>query len=115
VEALREPSVTLFGLREDGELLGVAALREIDPGHGEVKSMHTAQAARGRGVARALLAHLVTVARERGYHRLSLETGAGPSFAPARRLYASAAFRPCEPFAAYRASPSSAYMTLRLP
>jgi putative acetyltransferase len=76
--------------------------------------MHTAKEARGRGVARALVDHVIGVARERGYRRLSLETGAGPAFAPARALYASASFTPCEAFGDYIPSPRSAYMTLVL-
>jgi putative acetyltransferase len=114
VDGLADPAVTFFSLRADGELLGVAALKHLDPEHGEVKSMHTAEAARGRGVARALLDHVVGVARERGYRRLSLETGSGPAFAPARALYAAAGFHPCGPFADYDGSPNSAYMTLAL-
>ena len=111
VDALLDPAVTFFSFRADGELLGVAALKELDEQHGEVKSMHTAEAARGRGIGRALVEHLIGVARERGYRRLSLETGAGPAFAPARALYARAGFVPCGPFADYDGSPNSAYMT----
>jgi putative acetyltransferase len=114
LDALLDPSVTFFSFRLDGELLGVAALKRLDGEHAEIKSMHTAQAARGRGVGRALVDHLVAVARERGYRRVSLETGAGPAFAPARALYASAGFTPCGPFAEYAASPNSAYLTLAL-
>ena len=114
VDALADPAVTFFSLRADGEVLGVAALKQLDAEHGEVKSMHTAEAARGRGVARALLDHLVGVARERGYRRLSLETGSGPAFAPARALYAAAGFSPCGAFADYDGSPNSAYMTRAL-
>ena len=106
--------MTFFSYRADGELLGVAALKRIDDEHAEIKSMHTAEAARGRGIGRALVDHLIGVARERGYRRVSLETGAGPSFAPARRLYASAGFEASSPFADYRPSPNSAYMTLAL-
>jgi putative acetyltransferase len=114
VEALCDPAVTFFGLREDGELLGVAALKRIDDGHAEIKSMHTAQAARGRGVGRRLVEHLLAVARERGFRRVSLETGSGPPFAAARGLYASAGFVPCPRFGDYPDSPNSAYMTLML-
>jgi putative acetyltransferase len=114
LDALVDPSVTFFSLRVDGELLGVAALKRLDSQHAEIKSMHTAQAARGRGIARALVDHLIGVARERGYRRLSLETGAGPAFAPARGLYASANFTPCGAFAGYDPSPNSVYMTLSL-
>jgi putative acetyltransferase len=114
VDSLLDPAVTFFSFRVDGELLGVAALKRLDGEHAEIKSMHTAQAARGRGIARALVDHLIGVAREGGYRRVSLETGSGPAFAPARRLYASSSFVPCGPFAGYRPSPNSAYMTLSL-
>ena len=114
VDALLDPSVTFFSFRVEGELLAVAALKRLDDEHAEIKSMHTAEAARGRGIARALVDHLLGVARERGYLRLSLETGSGPAFAPARALYARAGFTPCGPFADYDGSPNSAYMTLSL-
>jgi putative acetyltransferase len=114
VDALLDPAVTFFSYRDDGELLGVAALKRIDAEHAEIKSMHTAEAARGRGIGRALVEHLLGVARESGYRRVSLETGAGPAFEPARRLYASAGFGPSGPFGDYRPSPNSAYMTLAL-
>jgi putative acetyltransferase len=114
IDGLLEPGVTFFSYRTGGEVLGVAALKRLDDGHAEVKSMHTAEEARGRGVGRALLDYVIAAARERGYRRLSLETGAGPAFAPARRLYASAGFEPCGAFGDYRPSPNSAYMTLAL-
>ena len=114
VDALLDPAVTFFSFRVDGELLGVAALKRLDGTHAEIKSMHTAQAARGEGIGRALVDHLIGVARDRGYRRVSLETGAGPAFAPARGLYASAGFAPCEPFADYRPSANSVCMTLSL-
>jgi putative acetyltransferase len=114
VDGLADPAVSFFSYRIDGKALGVAALKRIDDEHAELKSMHTAEEARGRGVARALVDHLIAVARERGYRRLSLETGAGPAFEPARRLYASADFQPCGVFGDYRPSPNSAYMTLSL-
>jgi putative acetyltransferase len=111
---LASPDVTVFALREDGELLGIAALRQLGPAHGEVKSMHTLEAARGRGVGRALLEHVLAVARRRGYARLSLETGAMDAFAPARALYAAAGFVPCGPFGGYPDGPTSAFFTLEL-
>jgi putative acetyltransferase len=61
-----------------------------------------------------MLEHLISVARQAGYRRISLETGSMAAFAPARALYASAGFMPCEPFGAYRESPNSTYMTLGL-
>jgi putative acetyltransferase len=112
VNGLVDPAVTFFSYRVEGRPLGVGALKRIDDEHAEIKSMHTAEEARGRGVARALVDHLIGVARERGYRRVSIETGSGPAFAPARALYASANFEPCGAFGDYRPSPNSAYMTL---
>jgi putative acetyltransferase len=114
VEALVDSAVTFFSARLDDHVRGVGALKHLDDEHAEVKSMHTAAEARGRGIARAVLAHIVAVARQRGYRRLSLETGAGPAFAAARNLYVSAGFRPCAPFSDYRENSNSAYLTLAL-
>jgi putative acetyltransferase len=114
VDALVDPAVTFFSARVDDQVLAVGALKHLDDEHAEVKSMHTAAEARDRGIARAMLAHLVTVARERGYRRLSLETGAGPAFAAARNLYVGAGFTACPPFADYPDSPNSVYLTLPL-
>jgi putative acetyltransferase len=114
VDGLLDPRVTFFSLRREGRLLAVGALKMLDADHAEVKSMHTAEAARGAGVGRAMLNHLLAVARERGVRRVSLETGSMDAFAPARALYASAGFRLCPPFAAYRESPNSSYMTLEI-
>ncbi len=114
VDALADAAVTFVSYRDRGELLGVGALKELDATHGELKSMHTAEAARGRGVGAAIVDHLLGLARERGYARVSLETGAGPAFAPARRLYARAGFVPCGAFGDYAPNANSAYMTLAL-
>ena len=115
VEALLEPSVTFFSARRDGALLAVGALKEFDDGHGELKSMHTAEEARGQGVGRAMVDHLLAVAQERGYHRVSLETGTGEAFEAAQALYAGAGFTPCEPFGPYTSNPHSTCMTIELP
>ena len=114
VDKLLDPTVTLYSYRLDGELLGVGALKQLDARHVELKSMHTAGSARGRGIGRTLLAHLVCVAHDRGAHRISLETGSMPAFAPARSLYTRAGFTTCEPFADYRASRYSTFLTLAL-
>ena len=112
VDALTGPDVAFYSYRDDdGAVLGVGALKRLDDAHAEIKSMHTAQEARGRGVGRAMVEHLVAVARERGFSRVSLETGAGPAFAPARALYARAGFAPCGAFGSYLPSGNSAYMT----
>lgn len=112
--ALTASRVTFWSAREEGDLLGCAALADLGGGEGEVKSMRTAPASRGRGVAAALLGHLLETARERGYARVNLETGSQDFFAPARRLYARHGFAVCGPFASYREDPHSTFMTLAL-
>lgn len=114
VTRLQAPNISFFSIRKEGRLLGVGALKQVDELHAEIKSMHTAEAARGRGVARAMVGHLVSVARSRGCNRVSLETGSMEAFAPARTLYASIGFETCEPFAEYRTSPFSVCMTMEL-
>lgn len=113
-DRLRDPAVTLFGARRAGELLGVGAIRRLDAAHAEIKSMHTLAEARGQGVGRAMLNHLLQVAAARGVERVSLETGTMAVFEPARTMYMSAGFRPCEPFGEYTANPYSVCMTLVL-
>ena len=114
VDGLLDPAVTFYSCRRQGRLLAVGALKELDGEHGELKSMHTAREARGTGIGRAMLTHLIGVARERGYRRLSLETGSMAGFAPARSLYASAGFSQCGPFAGYPDTEFSTFMTLGL-
>lgn len=111
---LLDASVTLFAARRAGELLGIGGIKELDAAHGEVKSMHTAAEARGRGVAKALVQRLLAVSTERGYRRVSLETGSHHEFAAARALYASCGFAPCGPFADYPNVRESTFMTIEL-
>ncbi|WP_193369544.1 GNAT family N-acetyltransferase [Pelagibius marinus] len=114
LDGLRSPDVTFWTLWDGPALLGCGALKQLDPTHGEIKSMHTAAAARGRGVARRMVEHILEEARARGYRRLSLETGATEDFAPARGLYSRFGFATCRPFADYVLDPFSAFMTLEL-
>jgi putative acetyltransferase len=114
-DAVAEAGITLFSARSpDGELLGIGGLKQLDPAHGEIKTMHTAAEARGAGVGRALLEALLREARRRGYARVSLETGTSEAFEPARRLYESAGFRPSLPFADYAETEHNYCMTLPL-
>ncbi|MGA7203732.1 MAG: GNAT family N-acetyltransferase [Specibacter sp.] len=112
--ALSGPAVTFWTAREDGQLLGCGALKEIEPRAGEIKSMRTAPDARGRGVASLMLTHIVAEARRRHFGRLALETGSEAFFEPARRLYSRHGFVECGPFADYVLDPHSIFMSLDL-
>ncbi|MCW2543708.1 MAG: Histone acetyltransferase [Frankiales bacterium] len=114
LSGLLDPSVSFFSVRVEEALVAIGALKQLDPSHVEVKSMHTAAAFRGQGFARVMLDHLVSEARSRGCSRISLETGSMKEFAPARTLYGSVGFVECEPFDSYAASPHSTFMTLPL-
>jgi putative acetyltransferase len=114
VDELTGPAVTFYSYRRDGELLAVGALKQLDGRHAELKSMHTAAAARGCGIGRAMVEHLIGVARDHGFSRLSLETGSQQAFAPARSLYAQAGFTPCGPFGDYPPDRGNTFMTLAL-
>ena len=114
LDRLRRPEITFWSAWEGPLLVGCGALKELDPGHGEVKSMRTPDALRRRGVGRAILAHIIDVARSRGYERLSLETGSQPGFNAAQQLYRSVGFVPCGPFGDYVEDPNSIFMSLNL-
>jgi putative acetyltransferase len=114
VSKLRSPDITFWTVWDDDVLLGCGALKELSPHHGEVKSMRTPSARRGRGAGRAVLEHIVATARRRKYDRLSLETGSSDAFFPAQRLYESFGFARCGPFGNYRDDPHSVFMTLAL-
>lgn len=113
-KALGGADVTLYAAFEGDMPVAIGALKAISPGHGELKSMHVVTEARGRGLARRMLAHLTDVAKSHGMGRLSLETGAQEAFLPARALYASEGFEDCAPFAAYRPDANSVFMTRAL-
>jgi len=112
VEGLSDPSVSFSSARDPEGVIAIGALKELDRRHGEIRSMHTAVRARRRGVGRSMLDHLLCVAGERGYLRVSLETGTNDAFGPARALYRSRGFVECPPFADYSDNPFSMCMTL---
>ena len=97
-----------------GTLLGIGALKTLEATHGELKSMHTIAAARGKGVGAAVFTALIKEARDRGMTRLSLETGSDDLFAPARALYATHGFVDAAPFGTYVTDPLSTFMTRKL-
>ena len=113
--ALSAPGITFWTSRDEtGALLGCAALKQLAPTDGELKSMRTTERARGRGVGTALLTHVLDEAVRRGYRSVHLETGTQDYFAPARRLYERAGFVVCPPFGDYRLDPHSVFYRLDL-
>ena len=114
IDALRKPEITFWTAWEKDELLGCGALKQLDAQHAELKSMRTSSAHLRKGVAKSLLNHILAVARQRSYRRLSLETGSMAAFAPARTLYAQSGFTLCKPFADYIEDPNSVFMTREL-
>ena len=111
IERLRQADVTFYSAWHGEVLAGCGALKHLDDGHGELKSMRADPAYRGRGVGKAILLHLLAEARARGYGRVSLETGRPEPFLPARRLYEAHGFAECPPFADYVLDDFSICMT----
>ena len=111
VDALRSAGVTFYSAWIGDDLAGIGAIRQLEADHGEVKSMRVAPGFVRRGVGQAMLLHLIAVARERGYRRVSLETGTGDAFAPAIGLYRKHGFVPCPAFAEHVADGFSQCMT----
>lgn len=114
LERLRHPGIHFWTVWDGADLLGCGALKRLGEHDGEIKSMRTATRHQRRGVARAMLAHILDHARANGMQRLWLETGFTEHFTPARALYAAFGFVPCGPFADYREDPHSAFMHLDL-
>ena len=111
---LKAPDICVYTAWRDDKLLGMAALKEIDAVTGEIKSMRTDPAHLRQGVAAALLDHILGVARERDYRRLSLETGIGAAFEPALALYRKNGFVDGEPFGGYTVTPFNLFLHLGL-
>ena len=111
---LRDAAITFWGAFAGDTLLGFGALKQLDATSGEIKSMRTHPDHLRRGVAAALLAHLLAAARARGYARVSLETGSGDAFEPALALYRGAGFTNGDAFGDYVASEFNQFLHLTL-
>lgn len=111
LDGLKGTDITFWSAWQDDELVGCGALKQLDAAHGEIKSMRTASSHRRKGVAAAMLAHILAEADRRTYRQLSLETGSMQGFEPARRLYVRFGFQSCGPFADYTGDPNSVFMT----
>lgn len=114
MDALSALHLAVFAALHDGAPVGIGALSALSAAEGEMKSMHVTASARGLGAGRALLAHIIDVAKARGYRRLWLETGTTPSFAASRTVYERAGFARCGPFAGYPDHADSAFYRLDL-
>ena len=114
LEGLKRPEITFWTVWDQNTLAGCGALKELDTTHAEIKSMRTSSAYRGKGVASRLLEHILIVAKQRGYRRLSLETGSMSFFKPAQMLYTKYGFKFCKPFSKYKEDPNSVFMALEL-
>jgi putative acetyltransferase len=111
---LAVPEVTFFVMRQNGNPVAMGAFKRIDDAHAEIKSMHVLHEARGQGLSKCMLDHLMAEAQAAGFAQLSLETGIQPTFVAARALYAKAGFAACAPFAGYWDDPNSVFMTKHL-
>ncbi|WP_374552017.1 GNAT family N-acetyltransferase [Sphingobium yanoikuyae] len=114
LSGLQQPDICVWTAWDGDEIAGVAALRDLGGGQGELKSMRTHPDHLRRGVAAALLRHIIGQARQRGMTRLSLETGSGPAFDPALTLYRRNGFGNGEAFGDYRASAFNQFLHLGL-
>ncbi|MFF1711915.1 GNAT family N-acetyltransferase [Streptomyces sp. NPDC058268] len=114
LDELRKPEVTFWSVVDGDTVVGCGAIKKLDVGHAELKSMRTTATRKRSGIASQLLEHIITEAKAMGFTRLSLETGAAEFFLPARKLYGKFGFVRCEPFADYRPDPNSTFMTKAL-
>jgi putative acetyltransferase len=114
LSGLKAASVTVWSAWEGDEIRGLGALKQLDARSGEIKSMRTHPNHLRRGVAAALLEHIIDEARARGLCQLSLETGSGPAFEPALSLYRKRGFVDGEPFSEYERSAFNQFLHLRL-
>jgi putative acetyltransferase len=114
LSGLKASNVTVWSVWDAGALAGMGALKELGDGAGELKSMRTDPGHLRKGVAAALLEHIIREARRRRLRRLSLETGRGPAFEPALALYRKHGFTDGEAFADYAPNAFSQFLHLAL-
>ena len=114
IEGLKDPSIKFWSLWEENELLGCGALKFLSDSHGEFKSIRIADKFRGKGLGIKIIKHLIDEASSLKINKISIETGAGEFFLPARKLFKKFGFKPCPPFAHYNEDPNSCYFTKTL-
>ena len=113
-DGLNAPDVTFWSIWDGNALAGCGALKELSPTHGEIKSMRTHSGHLRKGTGAQMLEHIIATAKQRGYRKLSLETGSGEAFLAATRMYEVREFVECPPFGDYKFDPFSRFMTLDL-
>ena len=114
IEGLKHPSIKFWSLWDNDELIGCGALKFLSKDHGEFKSIRIADRFRGKGLGKNIIQHLIDKSKILKINKLSIETGAGEFFAPARKLFLNFGFKSCEPFAHYKVDPNSCYFSLDL-
>ena len=114
INGLKVPSIKFWSLWDKDQLIGCGALKFLSDEHGEFKSIRVADNHRKKGMGEKIIAHLITEAEKIGIKRLSIETGAGEFFLPARKLFNKFGFKPCKPFAHYKEDPNSCYFDLEI-
>ena len=114
IDGLKDPSIKFWSLWENNKLIGCGALKFLEKGHGEFKSIRVADEFRKKGIGERIINHLIEEAKKLEISKLSIETGAGEFFLPARNLFSKFGFKTCPPFAHYKNDPNSCYFTLNL-
>ena len=114
IDGLKDPSIKFWSLWENNKLIGCGALKFLEKDHGEFKSIRVADEFRKKGIGERIIKHLIDEAKKLEISKLSIETGAGEFFAPARKLFKNFGFKKCKPFAHYKEDPNSCYYSLNL-
>tara|TARA_Y100001936_G_C15511632_1_gene378318 strand:+ start:40 stop:495 length:456 start_codon:yes stop_codon:yes gene_type:complete len=114
IDGLKDPSIKFWSLWEDNKLIGCGALKFLEKDHGEFKSIRVADEFRKKGIGERIINYLIEEAKKLKISKLSIETGAGDFFLPARNLFSKFGFKTCPPFAHYKNDPNSCYFTLDL-
>ena len=114
IDGLKDPSIKFWSLWENNELMGCGALKFLDNNHGEFKSIRISDKFRRKGFGIKVIEHLISQAKKLKITKISIETGAGNFFEPARKLFLRCGFKKCEPFAHYKHDPNSCYYNLEL-
>ena len=114
IDGLKDPSIKFWSLWENNKLIGCGALKFLEKGHGEFKSIRVADEFRKKGIGERIINHLIEEAKKLEISKLSIETGAGEFFAPARKLFKKFGFKKCKPFAHYKEDPNSCYYNLNI-